>query len=140
MAHSKGVSEGDGWTVALDADELGEGYGFRKIRQVLGMTEFGANLITIPPGFDTGGHMHERQQELYFVHRGAIEMEFGDGSKQEIREGGGARVDPSTVRKIRNLSDTEDAQYLVIGGEGGYVGRDGLLPEGEENIRRPGDS
>ena len=140
MSDSNGVSEGDGWTVALDAEALGDGYGFRKVRQVLGVTEFGVNLITIPPGFDTGGHLHERQQELYFVHRGGIEMEFGDGAKQEIREGGAARVDASTVRKIRNLSDTEDAQYLVIGGEGGYVGRDGLLPEGEESVRRPGDS
>jgi hypothetical protein len=42
------------------------------------------------------------------------------------------------VRGLRNLSDSEDAQYLVVGAEGGYVGRDGVLPEGEESPRGPG--
>ena len=42
-----------------------------------------------------------------------------------------ARVDPATVRKLRNLSEEEDAVYLVAGGKDGYVGRDGRLPEGE---------
>jgi quercetin dioxygenase-like cupin family protein len=138
MEGSGRVTEGDGWSVAEDADALGEGYGFRKVRKVLGVSEFGVNLITIPPGYATGGHAHERQQELYFVHRGTVEIEFGDGSKQKIREGGAARVDPGTVRRMRNLSDSEDAQYLVIGGAGGYVGRDGVLPEGEQDPRGPG--
>jgi mannose-6-phosphate isomerase-like protein (cupin superfamily) len=138
MEGAGGVTQGDGWAVAPDADALGDGYGFRSVRKPLGVTEFGVNLITIPPGYTTGGHAHERQQELYFVHRGAIEMEFGDGSKAEIREGGVARVDAATVRRFRNLSDSEDAQYLAVGAEGGYVGRDGVLPEGEENPRGPG--
>jgi mannose-6-phosphate isomerase-like protein (cupin superfamily) len=132
------VSEGDGWAVAADARAFGEGYGFRKVRQAIGVTEFGVNLITIPPGYATGTHAHERQQEMYFVHRGVIEMEFGDGSKVEIREGGAARVDATTVRGLRNLSERDDAQYLVVGAEGGYVGRDGVVPEGEDSPRGPG--
>jgi mannose-6-phosphate isomerase-like protein (cupin superfamily) len=127
----QGVTEGDGWAVASDLDAVGEGYGFRKLRRALGVEAFGVNLIVIPPGYETGRHYHERQQELYFVHRGAVEIEFGDGTKHELREGGAARVDAATVRKIRNLSESEDAAYLAIGGEGGYVGRDGVLPEGE---------
>jgi len=67
---------------------------FAKLRRELDVTEFGVNVITIPPGYSTGGHFHERQQELYFVHRGAIEMTFGDGAKQELREGGAARWTP----------------------------------------------
>jgi mannose-6-phosphate isomerase-like protein (cupin superfamily) len=129
------VIRGDGWAVAPDLDALGEGYGFRKVRKELDVTEFGVNVVTVPPGYEAGFHYHERQQELYFVHRGSIGIEFGDGSKHELQTGGIARIDPSTVRKIRNLSDTEDAQYLAIGAEGGYVGRDGLLPEGEDNPR-----
>ena len=35
------------------------------------MTAFGVNAIEIPPGFQTGRHFHEEQEELYFVHRGA---------------------------------------------------------------------
>jgi mannose-6-phosphate isomerase-like protein (cupin superfamily) len=120
-----------GYAVAPDLDAIGEGYGFRKVRKELGVTEFGVNAIVLPPSYETGAHLHERQQELYFVHRGTIEIEFGDGSRHEIREGGAARVDPSTSRKVRNASDSEDAVYLVIGAEGGYVGRDGKLAEGE---------
>ena len=120
-----------GYSVAPDLDSVGEGYGFRKLRHELGVTEFGVNAIVIPPGYETGAHLHERQQELYFLHRGAIEIEFGDGSKHELREGGAARVDPSTSRRIRNLSDSEDAVYVVVGAEDGYVGRDGKLAEGE---------
>ncbi len=119
------VTRGDGWAVAPDLDSLGDGYGFRKVRRELDVTEFGVNVITLPPGYDTGGHYHERQQELYFVHRGAIEMTLGD-ERVELREGGAARVDAATVRSVRNLSDTEEAQYLVVGAEGGYVGRDGV--------------
>ena len=132
------VIRGDGWAVAPDLDALGEGYGFRKVRKELEVTEFGVNVITIPPGYESGRHMHERQQELYFVHRGTIELGFGDGSKQVLGEGGAARIDAPTVRSIRNASDSEDAQYLAIGAEGGYVGRDGMAPEGEENPRGTG--
>jgi mannose-6-phosphate isomerase-like protein (cupin superfamily) len=132
------VIRGDGWAVAPDLDSVGEGYGFRKLRKELEVTEFGVNVITIPPGYESGRHMHERQQELYFVHRGTIELEFGDGSKQTLNEGGAARIDASTVRKIRNASESEDAQYLAVGAEGGYVGRDGLAPEGEDNPRGTG--
>jgi mannose-6-phosphate isomerase-like protein (cupin superfamily) len=138
MEGSGGVTEGDGWAVAPDADAFGDGYGFRKVRQALGVSEFGVNLITIPPGYESGFHMHERQQELYFVHRGAIEIGFQDGESAELRAGGAVRVDPSVPRKLKNLSDTEDAQYLAVGAEGGYVGRDGMVPEGEENPRGPG--
>ena len=121
---------GDGYAVA-HLDDVGEGYGFRKVRKVLEVTAFGVNVLVLPPSYETGSHFHDEQEELYFVHRGRVEIEFGDGSRHELREGGMARVDPSTVRKLRNLSDSEDAVYLVAGGKDGYVGRDGRLPEGE---------
>jgi mannose-6-phosphate isomerase-like protein (cupin superfamily) len=123
-------AEGDGFAVA-SLDGLGEGYGFRKIRKGLGVSAFGVNAIVLPPGYQTGRHFHEQQEELYFVHRGTLEIAFGDGSRHVLSEGGLARVSPETVRQIRNLSDTDDLVYLVTGGKDGYVGRDGRLPEGE---------
>jgi mannose-6-phosphate isomerase-like protein (cupin superfamily) len=131
------VTKGEGYAVAPDLDSLGEGYGFRKVRKELDVTAFGVNVITIPPSYESGSHMHEEQEELYFVHRGTLEVRFGDGSKHELREGGAARVDPATVRSFRNMSDSEDCVYLVAGGKDGYVGRDGILPEGETNPRGP---
>ena len=119
---------GDGWAVG-SIDGMGEGPGFRKVRQELGVTAFGVNAVVVPPGYTTRRHLHERQEELYFVHRGELEFTFGDGATQVLGAGGLARVDPSTVRHLRNTSDTEDAVYLCVGGAGGYVGRDGLQPD-----------
>ena len=130
------VTTGDGYAVA-NVDDLGEGYGFRKVRRELGVTAFGVNALVLPPGFETGRHYHDQQEELYFLHRGRIEVEFGDGSRHELAPGGLARVDAATVRKIRNVGD-EDAVYLVAGGKDGYVGRDGRLPEGETSRFGPG--
>lgn len=123
--------EGDGYAVG-NLDEMGDGYGFRKIRRELGVNEFGINAIVMPPGIETGNHYHEEQEELYFVHRGSIEMTFGDGGTHRLDEGGAARVDAPTVRKVKNVGEA-DAVYVVVGAKGGYVGRDGKLPEGEES-------
>ena len=123
---------GDGYSVA-HLEDLGEGPGFRKVRKALGVTAFGANVIVLPPAYDTGRHYHDEQEELYFVHTGRVEIEFGDGSTHELGPGGMAWVDAPTVRKVRNLSDSEEAAYLIVGGKDGYVGRDGQLPDGEES-------
>ena len=125
-----GAKQGDGYAVA-NLGDLGDGPGFRKIRKELGVTAFGVNAIVLPPGYETGSHYHDEQEELYFVHRGRIEIGFGDGSAEVLEEGSLARVDPSTHRKIRNLSESEEATYVIVGGKDGYVGRDGKLPEGE---------
>jgi mannose-6-phosphate isomerase-like protein (cupin superfamily) len=128
------VRTGDGWAVA-NLDSLGDGPGFRKIRSPLGITAFGMNAIVLPAGIETGRHFHDRQQEVYFLHAGRIEMEFGDGERQLLEPGGIARVDPSTVRKIRNVGDG-DAVYVIVGGDGGYVGRDGRVPDEDEERYR----
>jgi len=117
------VINGNGFAVA-SLDDLGEGWGFRKVRKALGVTAFGVNAIVIPPGYATPRHCHEEQEELYFVHRGRIRFEFGDGSAHELGEGGLARVDSQTIRRLRNVGDG-DAIYLCAGGKDGYVGRDG---------------
>lgn len=131
------TDSGDGYAVG-NVGEIGEGYGFRKIRRELDVKEFGINAIVMPPGIETGFHYHDEQEEVYFVHRGTIEMEFGDGTSQRLEEGGLARVDAATHRKVRNVGDV-DAVYVIVGAKGGYVGRDGQMPEGEERgVRQVG--
>jgi len=127
------VTKGDGYAVA-HLDDLGEGPGFRKIRKPLGVTAFGVNAIVLPPSYETGSHYHEEQEELYFLHSGRVELEFGDGSTQQLEAGGLAWVDAPTPRRIRNLSDSEEAVYVVVGGKDGYVGRDAHAPEGESRV------
>ena len=111
-------------------DDMGEGYGFRKIRRAVGVTAFGANAIVLPAGFSAGYHYHDTQEELYFLHRGRMEIEFGDGTRHELTPGSVARVDAETVRRLHNTGD-EDAVILIVGGKDGYVGRDAHVPEGE---------
>ena len=79
------------------------------------------NTIAIPPGYETGRHYHEEQEETYFIHRGTVEITFGDSATHVLGPGGIARVDAPTVRKLRNVGDG-DALYFVVGGRGGYVG------------------
>jgi quercetin dioxygenase-like cupin family protein len=130
------IVTGEGYAVGT-LDAIGEGYGFRKIRRSLGVTAFGMNAIVMPPGHETGRHYHDEQEETYFVHRGRIEFRFGDGSTHVLGPGGLARVDATTVRSVKNVSD-EDAVFVIVGGKDGYVGRDGRMPEGEERSRESG--
>jgi mannose-6-phosphate isomerase-like protein (cupin superfamily) len=121
------ITKGEGWAAGT-LDDMGDGPGFRKVRRALDVEAFGVNAIVMPPGVDAGFHFHEEQEELYFVHSGRIEIVFGDGEVQELGPGGLARVDATTHRKIKNVGD-EDAVYVIVGGKGGYVGRDGRRPE-----------
>jgi uncharacterized cupin superfamily protein len=122
---------GDGWAVG-SIDGMGDRPGFRKVRRELDVTEFGVNAVVLPPGYASPAHYHERQQELYFVHRGELEFVLGEGDAEErhvLGPGGLVRVDAATVRHVRNTSDTDEAVYVCVGAEGGYVGRDGHPPQ-----------
>jgi mannose-6-phosphate isomerase-like protein (cupin superfamily) len=127
------ATTGEGWA-ATHLAELGDRPGFRKIRSALGITAFGMNAIVLPPGIETGRHFHDRQEEVYFVHSGRLEMDLGDdGVTQKLEPGSIVRVDAATVRRMRNVGD-EDAVYVVVGGAAGegYVGRDGRVPDPDE--------
>jgi mannose-6-phosphate isomerase-like protein (cupin superfamily) len=127
---------GDGYAVS-NLDDMGEGYGFRKIRRTLGVTAFGINAIVLPPGFQTGTHFHDEQEETYFVHQGQLELRFGDGSKHLLGPGGVARVDAKTHRGLRNAGETT-AIVVIAGGKDGYVGRDGQAVGGDGEGGPPG--
>jgi mannose-6-phosphate isomerase-like protein (cupin superfamily) len=130
------VTHGDGYAVA-SLDQMGDGPGFRKVRRELGVTAFGINALVLPPGYGSGVHYHDEQEETYFVHQGEVEFRFGDGSTHRIGPGGLARVDPSTHRSVRNVGDT-DAILVVAGGKDGYVGRDGQAVGGSGGDGPPG--
>jgi quercetin dioxygenase-like cupin family protein len=126
----------DGYTVS-SLDRMGEGYGFRKIRRELGVTAFGINAVVLPPGYETGVHYHDAQEETYFVHQGQVEFRFGDGARHVLGPGGIARVDAPTHRGLRNVGDG-DAVVVVVGGKDGYVGRDGQAVGGDPHGGPPG--
>jgi mannose-6-phosphate isomerase-like protein (cupin superfamily) len=119
-------------------DELGEGYGFRKIRVPLGVTAFGVNAIVMPPGAEGIHHYHDTQDELYFVHRGTALFEV-DGEVRELGPGGLCHVESTAPRKLSNAGD-DDLVVFVVGGKDGYVERDGNLvnPDDLEKRKRFG--
>ena len=115
-------------------DEMGQGRGFRKVRQELGVKAFGVNAIVYPPAFDGFLHYHDEQDELYFVHRGRARFEVGDETF-ELGPGGVVHVESTTPRKVSNPGD-EELVLLVVGGRDGYVGRDGQMVHPEDVERR----
>jgi mannose-6-phosphate isomerase-like protein (cupin superfamily) len=115
-------------------DELGDGYGFRKVRRALGVEAFGCNAIVIPPGWEGFEHFHDTQDELYFVHRGTARFEV-DGEVRELGPGGLVHVESTTPRKFSNAGD-DDLVLFVVGGKGGYVDRDGHLVNDEDLPKR----
>ena len=113
-------------------DELGDGYGFRKIRAALGVDAFGVNAIVYPPRYEGPEHFHDTQDELYFVHKGRIRVDV-DGESRELGEGGLFHAASTTPRRISNAGD-EDAIVFVVGGKGGYIERDGHLVDPETDL------
>ena len=103
-------------------DEMGDGT-FRKVRRELGVTAFGVNVVVIQPGVVGRPHWHEEQDELYFVHSGRARFDLPDESR-ELGPGGLVHVESTTPRRVTSVGDDE-LVMLVVGGKGGYVGRDG---------------
>jgi mannose-6-phosphate isomerase-like protein (cupin superfamily) len=114
--------------------ELGDGYGFRKIRGALGVTAFGVNAIVMPPGAEGIHHFHDTQDELYFVHQGTARFEV-DGEVRELGPGGLCHVESTTPRKFANAGD-DDLVVVIIGGKGGYIERDGQLVNPDDLEKR----
>ncbi len=120
-------------------DQLGDGYGFRKIRPALGIDAFGVNAIVMPPGMEAFWHYHDIQDELYIVHAGQARLEVGDPDAPDVHElgiGGLAHVRSTTPRRLTNMSDSEDLVVIVVGGKDGYVERDGQLLKPDDLARR----
>jgi len=115
-------------------DELGEGYGFRKVRRALGVDAFGANVIVMPPRYEGFQHYHDEQDELYFVHAGSARVEV-EGEERLLGPGGMVHVTSTTPRRISNAGD-EDLVVFVVGGKGGYVERDGHMVDDADVERR----
>jgi len=115
-------------------EELGDGYGFRKVRRALGVTAFGVNIVVYPPGYEGFEHWHDTQDELYFVHRGTAKFEVG-GEERILGPGGIVHVESTTHRKVTNVGD-DDLVILAVGGKGGYVERDGHLVDPERDLSR----
>lgn len=119
----------------------------RRLADTSGLTQFGANLLELPPGaWSSQRHWHERQDELIYVLEGEItlitdegETDLTPGMTAGFRAGSGnghhlVNRSATTVRvlEVGTRTEQEVAHYPDIGkmfpqdgAEGGYCTADG---------------
>ena len=96
---------------------------FQRLRQELGVTSFGLNLMRLRPGQRGRIHRHERQEEVYAVLEGTLTLLI-EGEPRELRRGDLARVGPDVRRQLCNRHP-ELLLILAAGGAEPHEGRDG---------------
>jgi quercetin dioxygenase-like cupin family protein len=97
---------------------------FQRMRQELGVSSFGLNLMRLRPGQRGRIHSHERQEEVYVVLEGTLTLHVEGDDPRELHRGDMARVAPDVRRQLVNRHP-ELLLILAAGGAGEHVGRDG---------------
>jgi uncharacterized cupin superfamily protein len=105
-------------TLNPDTDER-----FQRMRQELGVTSFGLNLMVLQPGQRSRVHMHERQEEVYIVQEGELTLVL-EGEEHVLGPGRLARVGHAVRRQLVNRGSGR-LVMVAIGGHGEHQGRDG---------------
>ncbi len=123
-------------TTRLDPDS---GERFQSLRRELGVTTFGMNLITLQPGERGRIHRHERQEEVFLVMEGVLDLETPDGTT-EVPAHSAARVAPDVLRRLVNRGPGRTV-ILALGGATPHDGRDGqaFTDFGDSEARAPQD-
>jgi uncharacterized cupin superfamily protein len=103
----------------VDTDER-----FQRLRQELGVTTFGINLIVLQPGQVGRIHRHERQEEVYLVLEGELALLL-EGEEHRVPTGGIVRVAPDVRRQLVNRRPRR-LVLLALGGAVEHEGRDGV--------------
>lgn len=96
---------------------------FVRLRQQLGVTTFGLNLIVLAPGQRGRIHRHQHQEEVYIVLEGTLSLLVA-GEEHTLEPGAVARVAPDVRRQLVNRGPGRLA-LLALGGSAPHDGRDG---------------
>ena len=72
-------------------------------------------LVRVPAGARSRPHFHQNCESAVYMVKGAIEIRWGDRLEDalEVREGDMLYVPPRETHVVRNLSDSEAAEYVV---------------------------
>jgi quercetin dioxygenase-like cupin family protein len=95
------------------------GIRFRPVRQALGLSSWGMNVLELDPhctGYPEHDHANDGHEEVYVVLRGSILLQV-DGAERELVQGDLVHVEPATVRKF--VTRREGATLLALGGTPG---------------------
>jgi uncharacterized cupin superfamily protein len=109
---------------------------FQRLRQELGVSTFGLNLLRFRPGERSRIHRHVHQEEVYLVLEGTLTLLVED-EPRELRRGDLARVAPDVRRQLVNRHH-DMLLLLAAGSANEHHGRDGRAywawdEEGEGN-------
>jgi mannose-6-phosphate isomerase-like protein (cupin superfamily) len=110
---------------------------FQRLRQELGVSTLGLNLIRLRPGQQGRIHRHLHQEEVYLVLEGTLTLLIED-EPRELGRGELARVAPDLRRRLVNRHP-EPLLLLALGGANEHEGRDGRAYESwdEDGDGRP---
>lgn len=97
---------------------------FVSLRQMLGVTSFGMNLILLQPAARGRIHKHQKQEEVYLVLEGTLSLVI-EGAERDLAVGELVRVAPEVRRQLVNRGPRRLA-ILALGAAGEHVGRDGV--------------
>lgn len=96
---------------------------FVPLRRELGVSTFGINLMTLDAGQRGRIHRHGRQEEVYVVLDGVLDLVV-EGTTQEAVRGDVLRVGPEVRRQLVNRGP-DRVVLLALGGSAEHQGRDG---------------
>lgn len=97
---------------------------FQRLRDDLGVTAFGINLLTLRPRQRLRVHKHRNQEEVYLVLEGELTL-IVEAEPHPLGPGTLARVGPQQRRQLTNAG-SERVVVLALGGSGEHQGRDGI--------------
>ncbi len=115
----------------------------KKLGDVAGLTQFGVNLLRLPPGaWSSQRHWHEREDEFVYVLSGEVTL-VTDAGDEVLRPGdaAGFKASDSNGHCLQNRSD-RDAVVLEIGsrvtGETAHYSDIDMLAHGGAYTHRDG--
>ena len=94
------------------------------------------NGLELPPHYTAGQHFHDEQEELYFVHRGEVEIDFGDGTTQRSARAGWRAWTPRPCASWATPATSRRVLLIAGGKDGVRRAATADCPEGEESPRR----
>jgi uncharacterized RmlC-like cupin family protein len=80
-----------------------------------GATNIYMGIFRVPPGSRGRPHYHDACESALYMLAGSIEIRWGDQLEQSLTVDSGDMlyVPPRETHTVRNLSDSEPAQYVV---------------------------
>jgi len=92
----------------------------RRIGVAAGLTDFGANVVTLPPGvWSSQRHWHEKDDELMVMLSGEVVLVEEDG-RTILRPGDIAAFPKDTPNGHHLINESDaDARFLVMGSDEG---------------------